>query len=431
MSLAQDVADDDRTRQQRSALLERTIDVVALNYWPEQFGIAPYATQLAEHLAAVGARVTAYVGMPHYPAWSLEPEYRRKVRSREKLNGVQLRRLRHFVPARQTALRRATYEATFLGQSMTVAGGASPDLVVAVIPSLGGGIAGALRARRHRVPFAIFVQDLVGAAAAQSGISGGASVAALTSRVEMWLLRQAEVVAVLNEAFRAQAIAAGVDPRAVVVLPNWSHAPDPLAPRDVVRDQMCWPDGTAVVLHAGNMGLKQDLGNVVEAARLAEQQGHDVLFVLMGDGSQKQALQEQGRGLSTLRFTDSMFGQDYVDALAAADVLLVNEKDTVVDMSLPSKLTSYFRAGRPVLAASVDVGTTASQVTRSGGGIVVPPAQPQALLDAAVLLAGDAETSASLGAAGRDFSARELDRSIVLGKFEDLFARAIAAGRRR
>jgi colanic acid biosynthesis glycosyl transferase WcaI len=408
-----------------TSLAGRVIDVVALNYWPEQLGIAPYATQLAEHLAAVGADVTAVVGMPHYPAWKIEPPYARKVRATENLNGVSLRRLRHFVPAKQTAIRRAVYEATFLAQACTQP---TPDaeLVVAMIPSLGGGVAAARRAKKLGVPFVLFVQDLVGAAAAQSGISGGSKVAAVTSRMESWLLRQADVVGVLNEAFKATAIEAGCDPDKVVILPNWSHQPPPAANRVAVRAALGWDEGTTVVLHSGNMGLKQDLGNVVEAARLAEQRGEKVLFVLMGDGSQREPLEAQGAGISTLRIQDGLPDkQDFVDALAAADVLLVNEKPTVVDMSLPSKLTSYFCAGRPVLAAVVDQGTTAAQVRQSGGGVVVPAGEPERLLEGVLDLARDQVKAVELGLAGLVFASSALDKTAALTRIQSLFARLL------
>jgi hypothetical protein len=46
-----------------------------------------------------------------------------------------------------------------------------------------------------------------------------------------------------------------------------------------------------VVLHAGNMGAKQALGNVIEASRLAAQRDEPVLFVLMGYGSQRAELE--------------------------------------------------------------------------------------------------------------------------------------------
>ena len=69
--------------------------------------------------------------------------------------------------------------------------------------------------------------------------------------------------------------------------------------------------------------------------------------------------------------------------LAAADVLLINERESVVQMSLPSKLTSYLVAGQPILAAVNDDGATAQELRRLGLGNVVDPGDAAALHDAA------------------------------------------------
>ena len=64
------------------------------------------------------------------------------------------------------------------------------------------------------------------------------------------------------------------------------------------------------VVHTGNMGLKQDLGNMVEAARLHRDRP-DVAFVFMGDGSQRRALEAQAEGLPNLRFVDPLDSDEY------------------------------------------------------------------------------------------------------------------------
>ena len=48
-----------------------------------------------------------------------------------------------------------------------------------------------------------------------------------------------------------------------------------------------------------------------------------------------------------ITFVDPMAEDQYPLALLRADVLLVNERSSVDDMSLPSKLTSYLVARRP------------------------------------------------------------------------------------
>ncbi len=55
-----------------------------------------------------------------------------------------------------------------------------------------------------------------------------------------------------------------------------------------------------VVLHAGNMGLKQGLEQVVDAAALAGRRGSAIRFVLVGDGNQRERIAALGAGVPAL-----------------------------------------------------------------------------------------------------------------------------------
>lgn len=414
----------------RSAV-QRALDgvrvcVVGINYAPEPTGSAPYTAGLAEMLAAHGAQVQVVTGIPHYPAWQVPPEYRWRLRSREWRNGVEVLRARHFVPGRQSAVARLMWEGTFL-LNATATRPARPDLVLASTPSLSGGVVAARLAARYRAPLAVVVQDLVGQAARQSGIAGGGLVASSAGRVEGGVLRRADLVAVVSDSFRRQVHAYGVDDDRVRLLRNWTHVPPATRDRARVRQQLGWGDDVFVVLHTGNMGLKQDLGNVVEAGRLLAGR-RDVLLVLMGDGSQRASVQQAAAGLDTVRFLDPVAGDLYPDVLRAADLLLVNELPTVGEMSLPSKLTSYFAAGQPVLAAASTDGACARELARSAGaGHRVDPGDPAALADAVLALAGDGAGRRAMAASARRYAEEHLGResasALVLALAQELLSR--------
>ncbi|MEU0598822.1 glycosyltransferase [Streptomyces sp. NPDC006393] len=399
--------------------------MVSTNYAPEHTGIGPYATQLAEHWAARGADTHVLAGMPHYPAWRLDPEYAGVWRTTESRGGVTVHRRRHTVPARQTALRRALFEASLLAHQLAAPPRMPrPHAVVAQMPSLAGAVAAARIARRHRVPFVPVVQDLMGAAAAQSGISGGDKAAAVAARAERYALGRATLVGVIHDSFRPRVEAMGVDPSRIRLVPNWSHVARPSCPRAETRARLGWPEDRQVVLHSGNMGLKQGLEVLVEAARLDP--GVDV--VLMGDGNQRAALQERARDLPNLRFLAPAAEADFPDVLAAADVLAVTQRASVLDMSVPSKLTSYFAAGRPVIASVAAEGGTADEVRRSGAGVLVPPEDPAALLKTLKDLAADPEAADRLGARGPAYVDERLSRAAGLGRLDDLLAEALEQG---
>jgi glycosyltransferase involved in cell wall biosynthesis len=117
---------------------------------------------------------------------------------------------------------------------------------------------------------------------------------------------------------------------------------------------------------------------------------------------------------------------ELADLLAAADVLLVSERASLADMSLPSKLTTYFAAGRPVVAAIPADGATAREIQRSGGGIIVPAGAPAALLEALENLAADPAGAKRLARAGRAFARTELDEEAALTRYRVFVDRILA-----
>lgn len=406
--------------------------MVGINYAPEPTGIAPYTTGMAEHLARHAGSVTVLTGMPHYPNWSLDAEHRWVLRSTERVQvtpgtGLTLRRARHYVPGRQSALTRAGYEASFLLNALSTRLRERPDLVVAITPSLGGAVAGARIARRYDSRLLVIVQDLMARAATQSGIQGGGHAARVTGSIERYALRRADRVAIVTDAFRDQLHEYGVDDSRIRLLPNWTHISPSRADQAGCRRALGWPVDPFTVVHTGNIGLKQDLGNLVHAARLCAGVG-DLRFVIVGDGSQRAAVEAEAAGLRNLAFVDPLDEHLYPKALAAADLLVVNERPGVGDMSLPSKLTSYLSAGRPVVAAVADDGATALELTRTGGAAtLVRPGSPDALVEAVLTLRLDPARRTRMATAGRVYAETWLGAAAACERLDALVEECLTA----
>jgi glycosyltransferase involved in cell wall biosynthesis len=207
----------------------------------------------------------------------------------------------------------------------------------------------------------------------------------------------------------------GVDPDRITVIPNWTHVRPPAGPREVIRRRLGWGDET-VVLHAGNMGAKQGLEHVVDAAALAEHSGDRLRLVLMGDGNQRSKLELRAQGSRSIDILDSVPDSEFTDVLAAADVLLLHERPGVVEMCVPSKLTSYFAAGRPVLAATSPRSAAAHEIKTSGAGTVVEPGNPAALLEALRSLTGQPSFD-ELGQRGQAYARERLSEEVALDAY--------------
>jgi len=398
------------------------IHFVGLHYAPEPSGNAPYTTAISRGLARRGHVVHVTTGVPHYPEWRVRPDYR-KWTSATLEEGVSISRLRHYVPRNPSLAHRAVMELSFGARASSPArvNASRPDVVVVVSPALLASALVMARQRRNdrRPALGLWVQDVYSSGMRE--IHGGGRLGSVSEVIEKRVFQAADGIAVAHQRFQDRVTESfGLDRGTVRVIRNWTHMA-PLATtsgRSAARRRMGW-GSEVVVLHAGNMGLKQGLSSVIESARLADRSGANVRFVLLGGGHQEAALRDAARGVICVDFVSSMTDADFQEALCAADVLLVNEAPGVTEMSVPSKLTSYFLSGRPVLAATRSNSVTAAEVSAAGAGIQVTPGDPAGLLTAALALGLDKSRCAELGGSARRFASANLTQESALDQFED------------
>lgn len=395
--------------------------LVGLNYTPEPTGVAPYTSGLARSLVREGLRTRVITSFPHYPQWSFGPEAPPRFDRRSE-EGVVVERRRHMLPRRPGGLWRALSEITF-GLAAARSRIGRPDVAILVSPALLSSAVFLVRLRlKRRVPVVVWVQDLYSLGLRELSEGSPRVAGRAVAAVERWVLRNADAVVVIHERFK-QTLEdeLGVNPAKVTVVRNWSHLEDG-HPTDLgaLRRSLGWSDDDFVVLHAGNMGLKQDLFNVVNAAKEADASGSAVRFVLVGDGSQRAALEAASADVSAMSIIGPLSAEIFQDVLRAADALLVNERAGVTGMAVPSKLTSYFSAGRPVIAATDAGGITESEIHLAGAGVVVTAGDPLALLRAAEQLRSDPGRAAQLGSSGRRFRINALSADASFRKFRNL-----------
>ncbi len=399
------------------------VDLVCLNYPPEPTGVAVYTGALAEDLAERGVNVRVITGVPHYPQWRVYDGYDKA--STETQAGLTVTRRRHPVPVNPQVFNRLGMELAF-GLKAAITRCTTSDVVVLVNPALFSSILVAVKAALCRRPVVVWVQDIYSLAISETGRAGSLA-SRLVALAERGLLNRAQAVVVIHDRFKRHLVTRlGVDPEKVSVIRNWSHideaSPLTQSNRAEIRRKMGWSDDVTVLLHAGNMGAKQGLDNVVEASRIADRVGAPVLFVLMGAGSQRAELEAMGSN-RCLQIIDPVPSESFTTALHAADALLINERGGLTEMSVPSKLTSYFATGIPVIAATDAGSVTADEMEASGAGIRVDANKPELIVSAAVQLRDNPQQARALGEKGLEFRRSHLSADSSLDSFHQLLSK--------
>jgi colanic acid biosynthesis glycosyl transferase WcaI len=396
---------------------------LGINYWPDESGIAPFATGRCEYLAECGHEVVACTGLPYYPQWRVAAAYRRRLLVREERAGVSIRRSWMYVPRKLTALRRMVHEGTFVCSSfMRALCGPRPDLLLVVSPPLGLAASAIALGRLWRVPYVLHVTDLQPDAAVDLGMLAHGRLVRAFYRLEAAAYRHAAMVSTLSEAMRGRIIAKRVPPEKVVLFSDWVEpALFKIPPPPVRADR--GSAGEFVVAHFGNMGVKQGLEIVVEAARLSAAE-KAITYLLVGDGAARANVQVRAGslGLSNLHFLPFQPRERFFELLTRANVCLVTQRRTVADVVFPSKVLTLLAAARPVIA-SVGADSEVSRViAESGAGMTIAPEDPRALADAVATLRANPLVRERMGRAGRVYARERWEREGVLKSTEQRLA---------
>ena len=391
--------------------------IVTTNFWPEPTGISVYTSDLADALNESGYAVSVLTSLPHYPWWKIPSEYAHLVEGDSEHKGLKIIRAKHLIPEKMNAAIRIRFESSLWWNLRRVSKDFKSgdfDLVISCIPTVAAGIVGKRIAKKLDVPFGLIVQDLSGAGAKQSGLRGGALISKVAHAVEGSALKAANGLVVVSPAMKDVVIGLGVEESRISQILNYSARKIDSVNREKARSRFGWAADGFVVIHTGNMGAKQALENVVEAAR--ELNGNSrIKIYLVGHGNQESNLKALCQGKKNISVMAAVSDEDYSALLSAADLLLVNERTTQMEMSLPSKLTSYLYSERPVLAAVPRGGATWKFL--EGVAELVEAGDPKALASRIVDLSVNQSRLNELAILGLEFAVKNLDPAVGRAKY--------------
>lgn len=404
------------------------IVVCSVLFRPELTGIGKYTGEMTAWLRAQGHEVFVVAPPPFYPAWKVAPGYSRwwygKERQAPDASGAggeeTVYRCPLYVPARDSGIRRIFHLLSFALSSAPVLlrlAFKKPDVVWMVEPTLAVAPFAWLSARLSRARLWLHVQDMEVDMAFDLGLLRAGFMRRAVLALERLLMRRFDRVSTISGAMRARLLEKGVRPDQVRDFPNWADVDGihPLVRPSAMREHLGLVADAVVALYSGNMGQKQGLETVVEAARLL--QGHEhVHFVLCGEGAARARLEDLASGLSNIQWLALQPLEQLNELLNLADIHLLPQRADAADRVMPSKLTNMLASGRPVVATAMP-GTEVHEVV-SGRGINTPPGDAARFAAAIQRLASDETLRRDFGAAARRYAEEHLGKASILQQFE-------------
>ena len=205
-------------------------------------------------------------------------------------------------------------------------------------------------------------------------------------------------------------------PDKLVLFPNWIDldAIVPLTKVSSYRVELGIPADAVVALYSGNMGGKQGLEIMGQAARHLVDEPN-LYFVFCGNGAGKADLLAMAQGLPRVLFLDLQPMERLNELLGLADIHLLPQRADAADLVMPSKLTGMLASGRAV-AATAHPDTELGKAVE-GCGLLSPPGDAVAFAATIRTLARNPAQRAAFGLAGRRHAESCLGMEPILQRF--------------
>ena len=386
------------------------------NYAPEVTGIAPVSEVWAKAMKELGHEVEVVAAWPHYP----EPKWEHPRRPyREIRDGIPVTRLPLLVGRANTA-QRIRQELSFAAaQTAATPALKRPDVMIAASPSFPALAPAVMNARLRRIPWLLWLHDILPDGAAATGLVDDGPVLRAARGLERLAYREADRIVVLSQAFTRNLVAKGVpsdkidliyDPATRVPQANGTNGHHP-----------------TTLLSMGNIGFSQGLTEIVRAFESDPELNPDVRLVITGSGvAAPDAAQEIRTG--RVEMAGLVSSERLEQELHRATVALVSQKHGGEEFNIPSKLMNFMMYGLPVVA-SVDPASEVAHIVReSGGGWVVDNGDPATFAAALREIVRSREEIQRRAAAAHDYALRHFKVDAFAAHF-DRALHEVRAGR--
>lgn len=302
-----------------------------------------------------------------------------------------------------------------LRRSYTRLPGPPPDVIIGSSPHPFAADEARRIAGRLGVPFVYEVRDLWPRSLVDvGGMSNHHPLVVWFRMLERRLCRDAERVITLLPDSHSHFEDLGVDRDRII------HVPNGVDMNMVPATDMSSQEGPFRIMFLGLHGLVYGLGTILDAAQILKQipDAPAIEFVLVGDGPEKQGLQERVRneGIEHVVFRDSVPKSRVYETMKDADafIMLTRRCDVHKSGVSPNKLYDYMSMARPIFYA---IEGSSNIIDLAGAGITIPPEDGRALADAAVRLAGlGVDERREMGERGRSYVVEHHDLSKLAGR---------------
>ncbi len=389
--------------------------LISTNFTPELTGIGKYSGEMAQWFADNGDQVKVICSPPYYPEWKVNKKYNPWRFTKESIRNLTVLRCPIWVPKKVTGIKRIIHLSSFAISSFPVIVRQffwKPDVVICVEPPIFNSLGGLIVSKLSNSNSILHIQDFEIDAAFDLGIVKYKWLKTFISKFERSLLQRFTKVSTISESMMNRLSVKGLAEENQILFPNWVNT-SYITPRSTstYRATLSIPENKIVAMYSGNMGEKQGLEIIINAAEELD----DIIFIMCGSGAALARLKKSATKLNNIIWLPLQPYENLCDFLNLADIHLLPQQAGAADLVMPSKLTGMLSSGIPVIATAED-GTEIQKVVRDKG-IVVKPQDLTGFKNAILHLATHSEKRKTLGANAREYAETYLNYEAIMQNF--------------
>lgn len=320
------------------------------NFFPESNAPANRTYEHCREWVKKGVEVTVITCVPNFPKGEIFSGYKNKLYQKEIIDGIKVVRVWSYITANEGTIKRILDYISFAVMGFIISLFHKTDIIIATSPQFFTAIAGAFSSIFKRKPWILEVRDIWPESIVAVGAIKNKKVINFLEKIEKWLYQKADKIIVVTDAFKTDISNKGISCEKIEVIKNgvFLNKFTPITKDNNLIEELGLQN-KFIVAYFGTHGMAHKLDFIIHSA--SKVLDPDILFVLIGDGAEKEKLLllKEELGTANVLLFPSVPKHDMQKYISIIDVALVNLKksDTFKNV-IPSKIFENAAMEKPI-----------------------------------------------------------------------------------
>ena len=376
-------------------------------------------SELSRYWVEMGHKVTVLTCFPNYPDGAVYKGYEQKINKlymREDLNGIDVIRTWAFPTHLRSTLRRgANYMSSFFTYSLVAPMLKNLDVVIATSPPPLVGLTALTIKKLKGTPFVFEVRDLWPEVISDVGAATQDSISyKFIDKIVSLSYKHSDSIVALTGSFKDSIVKErGIKESKVYVIEN---AVDTELFKPAKKDKSTLNEldlaNKFIVSYVGTIGLTHGVDVVIKAGELLKSKIPDLVFLLVGDGNEKNRLEalSNRKGMDNVFFLGRLERHKIPSILNSSDISLVlSKKSRLLEKTIFAKVFEPMSCGVPLIVGA-EGETKSLAVEKANAGMWFAPEDSNGLGDCILKLYNDPGLREKLGKNGRKYVLNNFSR---------------------